>query len=152
FADGAFDAVVASFLILHVGEPERVVAELARVTARGGRVGVTAWGRGARLFTLVPDAARAAGASAPADLPPGPDFFRFGDDAELTRLLTGAGLDDIRIETLAVDHEIADPSELWRGLADGTVRTRALVHGQPLEMQRAIEAAFDAQLAPYRAG
>jgi SAM-dependent methyltransferase len=150
--DAAFDAVLASFLILHVGDPEGVAASLAKATAPGGRVGVTAWGRDARLFTLVPEAVRAAGASAPASMPAGPDFFRFGDDGELTRLLTGADLDDVRIETLDLLHEIATADELWRGLVDGTVRTRALVRGQTPDTQRAIRAAFDRALDAYRTG
>jgi len=34
--DGSFDAVVANFLILHLGRPEQAAAELARVLAPGG--------------------------------------------------------------------------------------------------------------------
>jgi SAM-dependent methyltransferase len=149
-----FDAVVASFLILHVSDPERVAAELARAAAPGGRVGLTAWGppdRG-KLFAIVPEAVRAAGASAPPELPAGPDFFRFADDGEFVRLFAGAGLDDARVETLEVAHEIAGPDELWRGLVDGTVRTRALVRGQTPDTQRAIRAAFERALETYRAG
>jgi SAM-dependent methyltransferase len=154
FGDGGFDAVVASFLILHVGNPERIAAELARVAAPGGRVGLTAWGPPdrARLFAIVPDAVRAAGASAPPSLPAGPDFFRFAADDEFARLLRGAGLDDVRVETLEVVHEIATADELWHGIVDGTVRTRALVRGQTPDAQRAIRAAFDRGLQPFRKG
>jgi ubiquinone/menaquinone biosynthesis C-methylase UbiE len=38
FPDGAFDRVAASSLLSHVLHPERVVAELRRVTKSGGRV------------------------------------------------------------------------------------------------------------------
>lgn len=40
FKDGRFDAALAITVILHVADPLRVVAEMARVTRRGGRVGV----------------------------------------------------------------------------------------------------------------
>ena len=40
FKGGRFDAVLAITVILHVADPLRVVAEMARVTRRGGRVGV----------------------------------------------------------------------------------------------------------------
>lgn len=40
FADGAFDQVIVRDVIHHLDEPERAVAELARVLAPGGRVDV----------------------------------------------------------------------------------------------------------------
>src|SRR5262245_4454307 len=43
FAAGSFHAVVGNFLILHVGRPERVVAELARVLGPGGRLALSTW-------------------------------------------------------------------------------------------------------------
>jgi SAM-dependent methyltransferase len=38
FEDGAFDLVYARYLLEHVGRPEAVVQEMARVTRTGGRV------------------------------------------------------------------------------------------------------------------
>ena len=38
FPDGTFDRVAASSLLSHVLHPERVIAELRRVTKRGGRI------------------------------------------------------------------------------------------------------------------
>ena len=64
FGDGEFDAVVANFLIPHVGRPERVAAELARVLAPGGRLALSTWdvpSRG-RLVGVLADAVRQAGA------------------------------------------------------------------------------------------
>jgi len=72
--DAEFDAVVANFLILHVGRPERVAAELTRVLAPGGRLALSTWdvpARG-RLIGVLADAVQQAGASPPVDLPPGP--------------------------------------------------------------------------------
>ena len=43
FPDGSFDAVVANFLMLHVGRPEQVVAEFARVLVPDGRLALTVW-------------------------------------------------------------------------------------------------------------
>jgi ubiquinone/menaquinone biosynthesis C-methylase UbiE len=40
FAAGRFDAALAITVILHVADPLRIVAELARVVKRGGRVGL----------------------------------------------------------------------------------------------------------------
>jgi len=40
FPDGTFDLVYARYLLEHVGDPERVVREMRRVTKPGGRVAV----------------------------------------------------------------------------------------------------------------
>ncbi|MFT4008847.1 MAG: methyltransferase domain-containing protein [Nocardioidaceae bacterium] len=41
FADGEFDRVVASEVLEHIGDDQRAIAELARVTRPGGTVAVT---------------------------------------------------------------------------------------------------------------
>lgn len=40
FRDGAFDAALAVTVLLHVPDADRVVAEMARVTRPGGRIGI----------------------------------------------------------------------------------------------------------------
>jgi SAM-dependent methyltransferase len=149
--DASFDVVVANFLILHLGHPERAAAGFARVLAPGGRVAVTAWGspERARLFGMFGEAVRAAGASVPAEIPTGPDFFRFAADPELERLLAGFG--DVAIRTIEWAHHVPDSDHLWNGMADGTVRTRALLRLQPDSMRLAIREAFDHLVEPYRA-
>lgn len=149
-----FDAAVASFCLLHLARPERAVAELARVVVPGGHVAVTVWNTPdrARLFGVVLEACRAAGAVPPAELPSGPDFFRFASDDEMTRLLTDAGLREPTVQTIDWRVRIASVDELWRGFADGTVRTRALLIGQSPAIQAAIRGELAKALEPYRDG
>ena len=61
FEDESFDAAVGNFAILHLGRPERAVAELGRVLHPGGGVALTTWDRPerARLLGLVFDAVAA---------------------------------------------------------------------------------------------
>ena len=57
FADDAFAAVVANFVLNHVGRPRVALAELRRVTAPGGTVAVTIWsGTEAGFAALLRDA------------------------------------------------------------------------------------------------
>lgn len=154
FPDAAFDAVVANFLILHLGRPERVAAELARLLAPGGRLALTTWdqpGR-ARLFGVFLDAMAAVGAAPPEGVPAGPDFFRFADDAEFEALLREQGLQDPAVQTIAFDQRVAGADELWDGLLGGAVRTPALILRQPEETQRRIRSAFEEQVARHRDG
>src|SRR3954469_24434352 len=89
FADASFDAVVANFAIMHLSRPERAIAECARVLRPGGRLALTAWARPAehRLVGVFLDAMAQARAVPPADLPPGPDFFRFADEEAFAAVL-----------------------------------------------------------------
>ena len=151
FADGSFDAALGNFLILHVGRPEKAAAELARVLAPDGRLALSVWDlpERARLLGVLVDAVTEAGALPPAHIPTGPPFFRFADEGEFARLLGDAGLTDVDVQTVAFTHRLASGDELWDGLINGTVRTRALVLAQPKEMQAQIRAVFDRLVRPY---
>jgi SAM-dependent methyltransferase len=152
FADGSFDAVVGAFVLLHLGRPEAAVAEAARVLVPGGRAAFTVWdepSRGRWLGVML-DALAAAGATPPADVPPGPPLFRFADEDEFTALLTDAGFVDVTVETIGFTLDLSSADELWHGLAEGTVRVRPLVKSQSEELRREIRAHFDALLDDYR--
>jgi hypothetical protein len=103
----------------------------------------------ARLLGVLLDAVAEAGAQPTADVPPGPPIFRFADEGEFARLLAGAGLVDVDVQTVAFTHRSASSDELWNGLIGGTVRTRALVLAQPEDVQAQIRAAFDRLARPY---
>lgn len=154
FEGGTFDAAVANFAILHVGRPERATAELRRVLRPGGKVALTVWDipERCRLMGIFVDAVAEAGAAPPRSVPAGPDFFRFSDDDEFTRLLTGAGLGEARVETIEFRHRPASASEVWDGMLGGTVRIRALVEGQGDETKRRIRAAFERLVANCDSG
>lgn len=152
FEDESFDAVVANFAILHVGRPERAVAEFARVLAPGGRLALSVWDEPerCRLFGHFIEAVAEAGVEPPADAPAGPDFFRFSEPAELLRLLTGAGLGDGEVETVSFSHTLERSDELFDGLLDGTVRMGSLIAGQGEDDQRAIRRALERRLEGAR--
>lgn len=152
FTDASFDAVVANFLVLHLGRPEAAAAEFARVLAPGGRLALTAWDLPdrARFLGIFLDAVAAAGATPSADIPAGPDFFRFSHAEEFTSLLRGAGLGSIEVRTFAFAHPVASAEQLWDGLLGGTVRTSALILRQPEETRDRIRAEFDRLVNTYR--
>jgi SAM-dependent methyltransferase len=154
FATGTFDTVIGGFLVHHLAEPVPVVREFARVLAPGGRLALTAWDRPerCRLVGVLVDAIAQVGAAPPADLPPGPPFFRFSTDAALAGLLTDGGFGAVEVHTVAFAHPIADAGALWTGLMRGTVRSSALVVRQPDGVQVAIRAAFDRLASRYADG
>src|SRR5664279_4956046 len=94
-------------------------------------------------------AVAAARATPPAGIPLGPPFFRFSDDGEFVRLLTGQGLEEATVRTVSFMHSVPSPDDLWRDMLGGTVRTSALVLHHPDEMQRQIRTAFDRIVQQY---
>jgi SAM-dependent methyltransferase len=153
FADASFDAVVAGFVVNHLPRPERALAEFARVVRSGGRVAVTVWDRPERmrLLGVLGEAVQGTeGVRDPGLGRGGPDPFRFADDAALAALLSGAGLAEAEVRSIAFEQEVADTDELWEGLLAGSVRTAALIERQPEPVRRRIRAALEKAVAPYR--
>lgn len=153
FEDAAFDAVVSNLGLPHFGRPELAVAEAVRVLAPGGWLALTTWDAPAemRMFGVFLEAVAEAGASPPGGLPPGPDVFRFADDAEFRRLLAEEGLVDVEVRRVAFTHPVQSFEAFWHALQGGTVRMASLVLGQSEETRERIRGALESRLAAYRA-
>lgn len=154
FADACFDAVAGNFALLHLGRPERAVGEFARVLAPGGRLALTVWDEPERaaLFGAVLEALDACGATPPDSVPAGPPFFRFSADPALRALLEEQGFEDVTVTTVRFTHAAHSVDEVWNGILDGTVRTSALISGQPAATRGRLREAFGAILDRYRNG
>lgn len=139
FETGAFDAVVAGFLLNHLPRPAPGIVELARVCK--GRVAVSVWD--------VPDANPAlglfGGVVQPFDIahsvPPGPDSALYADDARLTSLLATAGLVDIRLTRVRWAIAVA-PGPWFDAVASGTPRTGAVLAAASPEQRAELRARY----------
>ena len=142
FDDGAFDAVVANFVLNHVGRPRLALAELRRITRPGGWVALTTWAfPTAPGQALLMRAVREAGVvDRPVALDPVDDFTRTVDG--VGALLTEAGLRDVVCEEVSWDHRVT-PQVWWSGPASGVATIGQLVVSQPPEVIEAIKARFD---------
>lgn len=151
FPDGGFDAVVANFVLNHVGDPAAALAELCRVVRPGGRVTVTIWPYPQPpLQQLWGEIFTAAGGETPADLPrvaPERNFAR--TEEGLAGLLAAAGLADVRCAILAWEHR-ADPEDWWAGPANGIGTLGLLMERQPVAVRARIRQQYDLLSARYR--
>jgi SAM-dependent methyltransferase len=127
---GGFDAVVANFVLNHVGDPVAGAAELARVARPGGWVAVSVWPRPVtELHQLWDDVVAGAGIepARAAPLAPDTDFARTPDG--LAGLLQTAGLTAVSAVTVPFVHRV-DPEVWWSGPAQGVASIGAVVEAQ----------------------
>jgi SAM-dependent methyltransferase len=128
FADGQFDAVVANFVVNHVGRPLAALCELRRVTRLGGRVC---------------RAVQAAGVTRPDDLPslaPEDDFPR--TVSGLANLLAAAGLTQPSSQVIEWEHRVS-AEDWWSGPAAGVSCAGHLIVRQAPEKIAEIKRHFD---------
>ncbi|GAA3219471.1 hypothetical protein GCM10010532_048680 [Dactylosporangium siamense] len=148
FPDGAFDAVVANFVVNHVTDPARTVAELLRLTAPGGRVAVTVWPHPSPpLQHLWADVMAAVGLTpAPSIIPPELNFARTADG--VTALLAGAGVRDVGCRTIAWTHH-TDLESWWVGPSNGMGALGEALAGQDPATVAAARREYERLAAAY---
>jgi SAM-dependent methyltransferase len=149
FAAGTFDAVVANFVINHVGRPAEAAAALRTVTRAGGRVAATIWRSPAGAGHELLDRAVAEAGAKPSDLPrlaPDDDFPHTAEG--FTALFKGAGLADVTCTPVDWDH-LADPEEWWGGAEAGVGLIGQIVSRQEPATIRQIKAAYDRIVPEY---
>lgn len=141
-ASGTFDVATANFLVNHLPDPRRGVAEIARVLRPGGRTAMTIWPAGTLAWAgLVTEAFEAAGVVPLTGqrLPERLDFERSVDG--LRGIAREAGLSVTVAEAMGWDWTVT-PSDLWRGVSGGvgTAGRTYLAHAP--EVQRRADAEF----------
>ncbi|AXH95745.1 class I SAM-dependent methyltransferase [Ornithinimicrobium avium] len=146
FEDDSVDVCLAQLVLHFVPDPERGVAEMARVTVPGGRVAVCVWDAlgGMEMLRLFWQAGNDVDAAAPEEL----RTMRFGHPDELAALLRGAGLVDVVEETVAVEARYEDVDELWSSLRLGVGPAGAYLAALPGEQQEALRTAYLERLGP----
>ena len=154
FPDASFDAVVGNIVIQHIGEPERAASESARVLTPQGRISLSTWDgpEHSPFFAVLLGAVGDAEIPPPTEVPPGPSFVQFADPSAFSALLEGAGFTEVTVGSAEVSFPIRSANEMVRALAEGTVRTGALVRAADDAQLRRVHESLAARLEPWRRG
>ena len=152
FGDEEFDGVVSNFVMPHLADHARAVAELARVLRPGGALALTTWNREERNGHMkgLDEAVKAGGASAPSNAPAGPDPMIYADDDTFAALLEGAGLAHVKVETVEWRQRIPDLDELWLGAREGGVRFAAFLASQDDAVLERVRAELDRTMSGWK--
>lgn len=116
--DASYDIVLCREGLMFAVDPARALAEIRRVLRPGGRLALAVWGPRAEnpWLALVFDAVGAVlGAPIPPPGVPGP--FSLDSTQRVADLLTGAGLVDISVGSIAVPLQAPDFDTWWRRTA-----------------------------------
>jgi len=152
-ANGRFDAAAMNFGILHLGRPEKALAEAHRVLRAGGRFAFSVWCAPAETigFGIVLRAVERHGEPR-VDLPEGPPFFRYSDPDECRRGLIAAGFESPTVTRVKQTWRLPAQDGLFNAMKDSTVRTAGLLRAQKPTVLNKIREAMRAELERYTRG
>ena len=139
FVDESFDAATMNFGLLHLGDPDKALAEACRVLRPGGLFAFTVWAKPEETagFGITLGAIQTHG-NMRVPLPDGPPFFRFSDWAESKRSLAAAGFTDAAIKKIPQTWRLPSVDSLFEAMQTATVRTAGLMRHQTPEALRSI--------------
>lgn len=141
FPNESFDIALCSFGLWHMAEPDRALAEAARVLRKDGIYAYTTWlppQDGWDMCDLLMKAIRAHG-TMELDLPPSPPPFRFADEAEARRALTAQGFRNIVMEKRLALWTGTTGDQLLALIYKAIVRVPMLIEAQTPRAREAIK-------------
>jgi ubiquinone/menaquinone biosynthesis C-methylase UbiE len=155
FNDAIFDRVVTNFALLHVAEPERAMAEAARVLKSGGRFAFTTWAKVAENpFVKIVDDAIRAHANLEVDLPAGPPHYLFESEEDFRRALERAGFNrrSVVFKTHRIDWNVPNAEFVFDAELNAGVRTSGLLVRQSPAVLAEIRSAIEQSVQRYAKG
>jgi ubiquinone/menaquinone biosynthesis C-methylase UbiE len=150
YPTASFEALVCSFGIGHFPDPERVMAEFARVVAPGGFAALSWWESFSRnrLNGIFYEVIAKLGVSAPS-LPQGPPMDRFSNAQTFAELVQATGFTDVRVVSVASTYRLSNVDQLWELAMGSFARASSLILAQDQDIQRAIRTAVGEAAQQY---
>lgn len=149
FADASFDAVAAVNSVFCAADMAAAMRALARVTRRGGRVVVTAWGPPEKcefLTSVMPALGPLLPPPPPGASPPHPGAL--SEPSALAGLLEAAGLGVVDEGEIACPFVFPSTEVSWRGSSSAGVNQAAIAHSGEAAVRAVYANADGAHMRP----
>jgi ubiquinone/menaquinone biosynthesis C-methylase UbiE len=152
-ADACYDAVTMNFGLLHLGQPQKAIAEAYRVLKTSGTFAFTVWAEPQKSigFAIIL-AAIEAFADKAIPVPEGPPFFYFSKPSNNIDALKSAGFSEVSVREIDLLWSLDSGEALYDAFLNGTARTGGLLRAQSEETLRAIRGSVMKDAEKYRAG
>jgi ubiquinone/menaquinone biosynthesis C-methylase UbiE len=152
FQDGTFDVILCNHGLVHMTDKQKVLSEMRRVLKKGGVLGLTVWS--------TPDKTVPLGIIAktimqlwPASIVPGaPNWFEFGPDGAIEKLLSDNGFSDIRTNRFNVTMEVKSGKEYLEGIIGVSGRLQMLLKNVPVDVAENISKIIINEAENFRSG
>jgi SAM-dependent methyltransferase len=140
YADATFDILAAQLVVPFIPDAVAAAAEFARVTVRGGTIGVAIWDleRGMEMLRSFWDAALSLDPSAPDEL----RTLATGREGDVSAWLDRAGLEDVTESMIVVRSAYSGFDELWSGFLGGIGPAGTYCVGLPEDRRAAVRGAM----------
>jgi SAM-dependent methyltransferase len=151
--DGSVDGVLCRWGYMLMADPAGALAETRRVLRDGGRVALSVWGDPERNpWASIPARAlvELTGAEPPDPLAPG--IFAMASEQRTRELLSAAGLEPQRVETVEIEWRFDSLAEYWHYLTDVKGALAMVVRSLPEAEQGALSEELERRLGPYADG
>lgn len=148
WASRALHVTVSGLVLNFVSEPEAMIGEMARVTKRGGTVGIYVWdyAAGMQMIRAFWDAAAAVDSAIRA-LDEGARFPNCRPDA-LAALLQAAGLCQVEVTGIVVETVFRNFDDYWEPFLGGTGPAPAYLASVSDDTRAAIRGCLESRLTP----
>lgn len=151
FADESFDVAISNLGVHHTPDPDRALAEMARVLTRGGRMAFSVWDDPARSDgQRLLQAAIAERGTTDVVLPSAPPAHRLAEEEEVRRALSRIGFTGIRTVPCPVLWNAPSADAVFDVFLHGTVRLGGVLRAQPPELLAGIRETFGRLVEPHR--
>ena len=154
-ADGAFDVCGSQFGVMLVPDQPGALREMVRVTRRGGRVLLIAYGSPAEIeflhfFAAALQAVNPRFTGVPMDPPP--LEFQVSDPVVLRERLIAAGLTDVVVDTVNERVELRSGQEMWDWVLNGNPIPGMLIADLSSQQRTDMRAVLDGMLRERAGG
>lgn len=146
FADQAFDAVTANFVLNHVADPRASAREMARVAAPDGLIVATMWTSAHGWFWASVCEGTGIAPISGERLPTELDFERSADG--FGTMLREGGWQDVRVRELAWTWR-TDAAALWAAIEGGVATAGAFYRSLDPESRASFRSGFDLVCAEH---